>query len=225
VETLRSKIAALASKNRSLIMLWRKILPFKIRFYILQRFSLFSSGFSKYNETLIGMLEEPGAYNFDKKEQVIKFLKKNKFGVISPEFSEIWLEKDSIHGHVFNFNGAYLPCTEDIEEGTIAYTFPDTFLLSLLFNDDYSAARIERLDKVMMEGPYGYTADGFDVTVKQGDTVIDAGAWIGDFSAYAAAKGAVSYAFEPFANIFKTLRNTAELNRGGGGDSPCKRRP
>jgi FkbM family methyltransferase len=64
----------------------------------------------------------------------------------------------------------------------------------------------------MAEGPYGYTDGAFDVTVKSGDVVIDAGAWIGDFSAYAVSKGAVAYAFEPTKNTFDWLCKAAELN-------------
>jgi FkbM family methyltransferase len=44
------------------------------------------------------------------------------------------------------------------------------------------------------------------------DIVVDAGAWIGDVSAYAAQKGATVYAFE-LSNIMRQfLNNTVELN-------------
>jgi hypothetical protein len=192
---------------------------YKARFRILQSFSLLSNTLNEYSETLIALLEEPGSYDFDKKEEVLKFLKKTKFGTHSPEFPEIWLQKVSASNSVFNFNGAFLPYDKELDMETLSFIFLDTFLFSLLFNDDYSAALVKRLDKVMGEGPYGYTADGFDVTVKRGDVVIDAGAWIGDFSAYAAAKGAFAYAFEPTAKTFGLLQKTAELNtnEGGGG--------
>ncbi|MDR1897680.1 MAG: FkbM family methyltransferase, partial [Prevotellaceae bacterium] len=52
----------------------------------------------------------------------------------------------------------------------------------------------------------------FDVTVKKDDIVIDAGAWIGDFSAYVASKGAMAYAFEPVNDTFHLLCKTASLN-------------
>jgi tRNA G37 N-methylase Trm5 len=67
------------------------------------------------------------------------------------------------------------------------------------------------------EGPYGYTDGDFDVTVKKRDVVIDAGAWIGDFSAYAASKGAITYAFEPANDTFQWLCKTRELNNVNGG--------
>jgi hypothetical protein len=56
-------------------------------------------------------------------------------------------------------------------------------------NDDYHKEIVEYYDQIMSEGQYGYTDGLFDVTVKENDIVIDAGAWIGDFSAYAASKG------------------------------------
>jgi FkbM family methyltransferase len=52
----------------------------------------------------------------------------------------------------------------------------------------------------------------FNVTVKKEDVVIDAGAWIGDFSAYAVSKGAIAYAFEPVEETFQLLRKTEKLN-------------
>ncbi len=43
--------------------------------------------------------------------------------------------------------------------------------------------------------------------------VLDIGAWIGDFSAQAAAKGAIVYAFEPTPETFALLKQTVELNK------------
>jgi FkbM family methyltransferase len=64
----------------------------------------------------------------------------------------------------------------------------------------------------MPEGPYGYTDGDFDVSVKADDTVIDAGSYIGDFAAYAAAHGAFTYAFEPTDTTFELLKKTSALN-------------
>jgi FkbM family methyltransferase len=64
----------------------------------------------------------------------------------------------------------------------------------------------------MFDGPYSYVDTDFDVTVKKSDVVIDAGAWIGDFSAYAASKDAAAYAFEPVSTVYETLVKTALLN-------------
>jgi hypothetical protein len=200
--------------------LWRRALPEKIRFMIYQRFSLLSSGYEKLTQMLIEVLEDEnsGFSKFEKFDEALNFLKKNKIGILSPEFRKIWLEKDTSKNYFYNFNGARLPyyggnrAYEDLR-----FVFIDTFLFSVLFNDDYSAALVEKLENDMPEGPYGYRDGDIDVTVKPGDVVIDAGAWIGDFSAYAASKGALSYAFEPTPALLKPLSKTAELNRGGGG--------
>ncbi|MDR3347529.1 MAG: FkbM family methyltransferase [Helicobacteraceae bacterium] len=90
--------------------------------------------------------------------------------------------------------------------------FEDTFLFSAYYNDKYEKSLVEQIDPFMSEGPYGYTDLPFDVTVKEGDIVIDAGDWIGDFSAYAASKNALCYAFEPTSETYRILCQTAELN-------------
>jgi FkbM family methyltransferase len=71
---------------------------------------------------------------------------------------------------------------------------------------------MEQTDEFLTEGVYCYKDGDFDIRVKKGDVVIDAGANIGDFSAYAASKDAVCYAFEPTKSIFEKLQITAEYN-------------
>jgi FkbM family methyltransferase len=199
--------------------LWRA-LPEKLRFIISQQFSLISNSYEELTRMLIDVLEDK-SYSFPKSEKLDKalnFLKKNEIGIISPDFREIWLEKDTAKNYFYNFNGARIPYyRKNTFNETLRTVFIDTFLFSLFLNDDYSAELVEKFEQYMPEGPYGYTEDDFDVTVKPGDVVIDAGAWIGDFSAFAASKGAFAYAFEPTLNIFKMLQKTAELNSGGGG--------
>ncbi len=116
----------------------------------------------------------------------------------------------------FDFNGAKLPdISDNIEKlKTLLLVFEDVFLVPVYHNDNYDKSFITALDQKMGEGPYGYTDGNFDVTVKSGDIVIDAGAWIGDFSAYSASRGAEVYAFEPVAETFYWLQKTAELNNG-----------
>ncbi|MDR1952267.1 MAG: FkbM family methyltransferase [Elusimicrobiota bacterium] len=92
--------------------------------------------------------------------------------------------------------------------------FQDVFMFPCILNDDYNKETVELFDQCMMEGPYGYKDGNFDVTVKENDMVIDAGAWVGDFSAYAVSKGAVAYAFEPMNKLFELLKKTSELNGG-----------
>ncbi|MDR1741231.1 MAG: FkbM family methyltransferase [Synergistaceae bacterium] len=87
----------------------------------------------------------------------------------------------------------------------------ETFEVYLKHDDCYD----ERVTdfKALPDVPYCLQNDLVDVTVKPGDIVIDAGAWIGDFSAYASVKGATVYAFEPAARTYALLLKTAELNK------------
>jgi hypothetical protein len=114
----------------------------------------------------------------------------------------------------FDFNGARLPDISANKEklNTLKSVFEDVLLFFCIYQDNYSKEFVRFMDTIMVEGPYGYTDNSFDVTVKKGDVVIDAGAWIGDFSAYAAAKGAICYAFEPTRETFDWLCKTRDLN-------------
>ena len=114
---------------------------------------------------------------------------------------------------LWNFNGIKLP---DYKSGTmdwLIYTiYLDTLFVYCVHNDDYNYKLVGELDKILPEGTYCYKNDNFDVTVKEDDVVIDAGAWIGDFSAYASIKGAKVYAFEPSKDTVEYLKKTKELN-------------
>jgi FkbM family methyltransferase len=61
---------------------------------------------------------------------------------------------------------------------------------------------------------YCYRDGEVDVTLREGDVVIDAGAASGEFSAYAAYKKAPCWAFEPTAERYEQLLVTASLNPG-----------
>ncbi|MDL2256945.1 FkbM family methyltransferase [Bacteroidales bacterium OttesenSCG-928-I14] len=131
-------------------------------------------------------------------------------------FTKRWLkqgEKDSY----FDFNGALVADISNNEETTrlLRYVFDEEYTIPCFFNDDHSKSRIEYTSKRFHDErsePYFYTDGNFDVTIKKNDIVIDCGAWIGDFSAYAASKGATSYAFEPTKFAHKTLCETARIN-------------
>ena len=114
----------------------------------------------------------------------------------------------------FDIMGAKLPDISNSKEKmkTLALVFEDSFLIPVFYNDNYDKTLVNKLDRCTAEGPYGYTDCNFDVTVKSGDIVIDAGAWIGDFSAYATTKNAIVYAFEPSKESFALLCETAKLN-------------
>ncbi|MDR2041369.1 MAG: FkbM family methyltransferase [Tannerella sp.] len=119
----------------------------------------------------------------------------------------------------FDIGGAKIPDISNDREQiiTLVSAFEDTFTVPYFFEDNHDRSVVEYLDPYMMEGPYSYTDGAFDVTVQKEDTVIDAGAWIGDFSAYAANRGATVYAFEPVKSLFDLLCKTEQLNRAGRG--------
>jgi FkbM family methyltransferase len=132
----------------------------------------------------------------------------------SSEITKLWLETAPDGSRKINIAGAFLPdITGDSAcNNTMPGIIVDTFLFHILGKDDYDKADVDRLEPYMPEGPYGYHDAAFDVTVKRGDVVIDAGAWIGDFSALAAAYGAHTYAFEPVKSSFDMLTETCRLN-------------
>lgn len=127
-----------------------------------------------------------------------------------------WLKKSEDGSAYFDFSGAKIPYIEPRKNSRIYETlqavFQDTFAVYCFYGDHYTPAIVKKLDPISPDGPYGYTDGAFDVTVKEGDVVIDAGAWIGDFSAYAAAKKAVCYAFEPLSETYALLQATAAMN-------------
>jgi FkbM family methyltransferase len=130
-----------------------------------------------------------------------------------------WLRRGA-EGTYFDFGVCKLPDVSASPEKMAIFLsiFEDTLFFPCFMQDNYDKSVVEVMDKYMGEGPYGYTDGAFDVSVKQGDVVIDAGAWIGDFSAYAAGKGAQAYAFEPVRETFDLLHKTAALNKGGAGE-------
>ena len=88
----------------------------------------------------------------------------------------------------------------------------ESFGVYLQLNDCYNENIIKHLFD-LFDGPYGLVNDKVNVSICSGDIVIDAGSWVGDFAAYASTKGATTYAFEPTANIFTYLEQTAYLNQ------------
>lgn len=145
---------------------------------------------------------------------------------ICPTFFEKLLLKSRYHSlkrffdpkhNYFNFNGAIIPDVSDSKDklNALSAVFEDVLLISCYYNENYSKELVRFLDDIMTEGPYGYVDGDFDVRVKKEDIVIDAGAWIGDFSAYAASKEAICYAFEPTNETYKILCKTRDINTKG----------
>lgn len=117
-----------------------------------------------------------------------------------------------------DFKGALIPYLDCHKERIMCQALYGVFYESLsihvFFNDNYDRNFLIQYDSLLGDGAYGYTDESIDVTVQKNDVVIDAGAWIGDFSSVCAALGAVCYAFEPTLYPFTFLQQTAELAGG-----------
>ncbi|MDR1848069.1 MAG: FkbM family methyltransferase [Bacteroidales bacterium] len=132
------------------------------------------------------------------------------------KFNKLWLKTDGNEKY-FDFQGALFPDISSYKEmRELAAIFEDVLLIPAVFDDNYDRKITRKMDRYTKEGPYGYKDKDFDVKVLEGDIVIDCGAWIGDFSAYSASKGAVAYAFEPSKDVYEILKKTAELNNKAG---------
>jgi FkbM family methyltransferase len=117
---------------------------------------------------------------------------------------------------VFDFNGVLIP---DISSDTGALTnlfwvYEDVLFLHCKHENNYSESFIDKIDTLISEGSYHIKTPQVDMTIKKGDVVIDIGAWIGDFSAYATHLGAQVYAFEPSPENLDILEKTSQLNGG-----------
>ncbi len=123
------------------------------------------------------------------------------------------LKKKHFKNGIWDFKDAKLPYYNyKFNDGLMYLVYLDTFFIYCNFNDNYNSHIIDKIDDVLPEGPYGYKNELVDVTISKNDIVIDAGAWIGDFSAYASCKGAIVYSFEPSNETFQYLKKTQELN-------------
>jgi FkbM family methyltransferase len=143
---------------------------------------------------------QPVLLNRDKNEFLVKNL---------GNFEQTFLDRFFCEG-ILDINGAKF---HDIRReqnimGTFWIIFDEIFHVFLNCGDVYLPQNYE---------PYGvepYMMDGFmDMIIHPNDIVIDAGAWIGDFSAYCSVKGAKTYAFEPSPYNFTWLIRTASLNK------------
>jgi FkbM family methyltransferase len=143
------------------------------------------------------------------------FFSKHYERISDEKFKKKWLKQNGNESY-FDFNGVKLPDISNDKEkfAVLKLVFEDVFLIPCYYNDNYDRPIVELIDQYLLEGPYGYVDGAFDVTIKKNDVVIDAGAWIGDFSAYSVSKEAIVYAFEPVEETFRLLCKTKELNNG-----------
>ncbi|GMO24453.1 MAG: hypothetical protein Ta2B_03830 [Termitinemataceae bacterium] len=161
-------------------------------------------------------------------EKVFNFLQKNKYGVFSDKFIEIFFDEKL---NAYNFNNVLIPkISKNVD---IIVLFLDCLLNHTLFNENYSKDIVLKVGSFINKEPYAYIDGDFKVTVEKNDVVIDAGANIGDFSAYAAYKlgggGGACYAFEPVSENYEMLCKTCEINTNkfipvkyGLGDKVCE---
>jgi FkbM family methyltransferase len=215
-KSLLRRIQMWGYSNGFLRNIWRKVVPAGVRRSI-TRYTMARDEKLKFEAFAKSIVQgiENNSISFDKSAEVLRFLKTHPDGMRSPDFLKIWLEGRDGPELCFNFNGAKLPYVEDGHSAMCDLNlFSEIFLIHVLFNDNYGKDNISLFENNMLEDPYGYTDDAFDVSVKADDTVIDAGSFIGDFAAYAAARGAFTYAFEPADTTFEFLKKAAELNGG-----------
>lgn len=118
-------------------------------------------------------------------------------------------------GDKYNFNGICLPYKRE-NNLQLWDVVQDVFTCYLHNNDSYSANYVNRLDKKLPEGVYCFDDGNAKILINKGDVVLDLGAWIGDFSAYACFKGATVYAFEPSEQNRIELEKTIVYNSGEG---------
>jgi FkbM family methyltransferase len=125
---------------------------------------------------------------------------------LNDDFKKRFLKSDR-----YDFNGILLPKVNDVT--TLRYIYEDVLSIYTEKNDDYNYKIVDEVGKNSNEGSFCYIGPkGEDITIHSNDVVIDAGAWIGDFSAYCAKKGAISYAFEPTESTIELLKKTIKFN-------------
>jgi FkbM family methyltransferase len=103
---------------------------------------------------------------------------------------------------IFDFGIIKIPEPDEKDFGSFILEFMD-----LIFPHVFP---LNRYTKYLQEEGY---YEQFGIKVEVNDIVVDAGANMGLFSAYAASKGAQVYAFEPIPSSLTYLNKTASINR------------
>jgi FkbM family methyltransferase len=155
-------------------------------------------------------------FNREKTKEFNK--KKNFFSLKRKELIESWnkpaddaFKKKFLQGNRYLFKDISFPVIKNTY--LMRTVYEDSLQIYTEYNDNYSYTIVDKLEKEMPEGSYCYVSKkGESILVTAGDVVIDAGAWIGDFSAYAAKKGAYVYAFEPSSTNRQLLKQTIAMN-------------
>lgn len=98
------------------------------------------------------------------------------------------------------------------QNGFISMSYHDIILPHIISKGKYDKKIIKKLQYIW-DWPYMYKDENINFTIKKGDIVIDAWAWIGCFSAIASSLWWIVYAFEPTKETFKYLQETKKLNK------------
>lgn len=107
----------------------------------------------------------------------------------------------------YNFSGIYM--SEVIKDKENVYwECLDNLAPHLLDTENWDVEKQSRLNEGLQDGTYIFG----DVRLSPGDVVIDAGANLGFFSAYASHKRCQVHAFEPDQHNRECLQQTAALN-------------
>ena len=165
------------------------------------RYGVIRHGLNTWGETVLGFLDV-----------ITLTLRGKRLGLYGRALAKRRL---NINGQSYQIKDMRLPLLRKDDEFHLASSiYEDTYWSYVNCNDRYDEKTYDECDKFLSEGLYGLVNDSVNVTVELGDVVIDAGAWIGDFAAYASVKGASAvYAFEPTEQTFEYLTQTAELNK------------
>ncbi|MDR2910312.1 MAG: FkbM family methyltransferase [Bacteroidales bacterium] len=134
--------------------------------------------------------------------------------ILSKKFKKFYYEtgQNSLNKYLVYENGLKYYNIKGVKVSEMPWgNFNDILCVYCYYNDDYSK---EIVEKFKGEGTYCYKDIDIDVTIKEGDVVIDAGASVGEFCAYTAYKKALCYAFEPTESRYEKLCVTANLNSG-----------
>ncbi len=86
--------------------------------------------------------------------------------------------------------------------------YSQMFLIHQFLDDNYSKENIKIIEEMGIEGPPFYE----NVVIKPGEVAIDAGAYIGEWSALVSVMGGTAYAFEPSPRYHELLNATARMN-------------
>lgn len=212
---LKEKVELLNEQNRDIIL---KLDDIRQRQEDFWRIQAFESAYAMHN-----VLNENAIFDQNKFDALLsvnmQFLGDARY-IYSLEkrdiFRDKWLKENPDGTKYLDIKGVKLtgkiPDSPEHGPTVLRGIIKRSLLNHIFFDDCYDKRVVELLESKMGEGPRCYTDDGFNVTVEPGDIVVDAGAWVGDFSAYAAFKGASVYAFEPTPSTYQLLCETAALN-------------